>query len=1189
MSRLGEVFRFELEYRLRAPSTWIYAAVLFGLPFVMLNIVNGSSSKLNSPEMVAVITSILSMVGMLVTAALFGDAATRDVQSGMHPLVYTTPLRTWEYLGGRFAGALVVNTVMLLGVPLGQALGAQMPWADPRMFGPFRAASYAQPYLLFLLPNMLLMGAVLFAVAALTRQTVAAHLGAVSILVGNTFAGELAEQVQSRRLAALLDPFGIVAMEDLTRYWTPAQKNGQLLGFPDVLVWNRMIWLAVAVLVLALLLYRFRFAHPVGAGHRRKGRRRVASPEPGRVAPVAVPPVEGVFGPWTRARQTLAVMRRSLEEMAKSRAFAVLLVGMLLFVMMLGWDVGDVVFGTSAWPVTHLMAGAVLAEAASMVMTLLIVIFAGELVWRERDVRMSAIADASPVPDGVALLGRFLALVTLVAVLQAVLIGAGMLLQTLQGYHRYEVGLYLRFLFGIKLADYALLAALAMTVHVVVNQKYLGHVAVILFYLFTVFAQQLGVRHHLLVYGSDPGWIYSDLNGFGPFVEPFVWFKLYWAAWALLLAVVARLFWVRGRERDSRPPLALARARLNAPLLRSVVVAGVLIVGLGGFIFYNTNVLNEYRTPFQKQAELARYERRYKRFEGAPQPSIARAELRIELYPERGAADLRGSYQLVNRTARAIDSVHVLLSREVHARSFRFDRPARAVLADDRLQYRIYVLERALQPRDSLRLAFDVAYRTRGFRNGDIPTAVVRSGAFFDRMWLPALGYQSSVELAGAEDRRRHGLPPLPPSPAPDDPRARPLLADRGWMEPVHVDAVIGTRGEQIAITAGTLRREWRENGRRYFHYRTDAPLPFLSPFLSGEYAVREDRWNDVALRIYHHPAHGVNVPRMFRGLKASLDYNTAAFGPYQFRELRIVEFPRYESFARAYPHTIAFSEGSAFLTRVNEGDVDRPFFVTAHETAHQWWGGQVVGANVRGSALLSESLAQYSAMMVMEKTFGPEQVRRFYDYELDRYLQGRRVFSNREVPLLQVENQSYLYYHKGAVAMYALREHIGEQAVNTALRRYLQKHRAGVPPFPTSLDLYAELRAVTPDSMQSLLHDLFAEITLWNVSATEARVQPAANGAFRVTLDVTASKVRADSIGNETEVPMNDLVEIGVFGPAADGEAGGAPLYLRRHRIRSGRQTITVTVPRRPARAGIDPLNKLIQREAGDNVVDVR
>nr|WP_240979178.1 M1 family aminopeptidase [Longimicrobium terrae] len=319
--------------------------------------------------------------------------------------------------------------------------------------------------------------------------------------------------------------------------------------------------------------------------------------------------------------------------------------------------------------------------------------------------------------------------------------------------------------------------------------------------------------------------------------------------------------------------------------------------------------------------------------------------------------------------------------------------------------------------------------------------------------------------------------------------------------------------------------------------------------------------------------------------MKAALDYNTASFGPYSYRELRVVEVPRYSNFNRAHPQTIAVSEGGAFLTRVGPGDVDRPFFVIAHETSHQWWGGQVSGADVRGRSVISETLAQYSAMMAMEKTLGRDQVQRFYDYEMDRYLEGRRVFTNREVPLLYAEGQDYVYYHKGAVAMYTLRERVGEARVNAALRRFLERYRDAGPPYPTSRDLYAELRAVTPDSLRPLLRDLFEEITLWDVRAQAVRVQPAGAAGYRVTLDVVARKVRADSIGTETEIPMDDVVEIGVF--AGEGEPG-TPLYLRPHRIRSGRQTITVMVPRAPARAGIDPYGRLIQRERNDNLVGV-
>jgi hypothetical protein len=190
-------------------------------------------------------------------------------------------------------------------------------------------------------------------------------------------------------------------------------------------------------------------------------------------------------------------------------------------------------------------------------------------------------------------------------------------------------------------------------------------------------------------------------------------------------------------------------------------------------------------------------------------------------------------------------------------------------------------------------------------------------------------------------------------------------------------------------------------------------------------------------------------------------------------------------------------------------------------------------------------------------------------------------------VPLLEVGDQPYIAYRKGAIAMYTLREHIGEEAVHTALRRYVDKFRAA-PPYPTSLDLYAELRAVTPDSLNHLLTDLFETVTLWDVRMQRAVVEPTGTGEFRVTLEVWAKKVRADAVGKETEVPMDEFVEIGVFAPG-EGDSLGTPLHLQRHRIRSGQQTIRITVPREPGRAGIDPYRKLIDRDGQDNVFEVK
>jgi hypothetical protein len=156
---------------------------------------------------------------------------------------------------------------------------------------------------------------------------------------------------------------------------------------------------------------------------------------------------------------------------------------------------------------------------------------------------------------------------------------------------------------------------------------------------------------------------------------------------------------------------------------------------------------------------------------------------------------------------------------------------------------------------------------------------------------------------------------------------------------------------------------------------------------------------------------------------------------------------------------------------------------------------------------------------------------------------------------------------------------------VNGTLRRLVETHRqAGAPP-ATTLDLYRELQAVTPDSLRYLLHDLFEVNTYWVLQTERARADSTATGAWRVTLDVRARKMAYDSAGVETEMPMDEWVPIGVFG-RAERSAGrlSAPLYLQQHRIRSGRQTITVTVPRKPVLAGIDPHHVLDSEDKEDD-----
>jgi ABC-type transport system involved in multi-copper enzyme maturation permease subunit len=1181
-----EVFRFEFEHRVRSASTWLSAGFLFLVAIWMFLATADGEGMVNAPERLAGGSAIVGMFGALISAAIFGDAAVRDVKAGMDPLLYTSPLTRAHYLGGRYLAALLVNLLIVPVIPLGFITATRIAGSF-ETFGAFRLVAYVQPFLLFVVPNVVIVGALLFTIGVLARGVIPVYLGAVGIFVGNIVTLNLVEGIASPVVAVVADPTGIAALMATTRGWTEAERNTQLVGLPTFVAWNRLLWITIALAVLALLVRRFRLAHADGGGQRRSAASAVAAMEELRLtAPVAVPRVNGTHGRRAGVRQALAIARQSLMQLAATRSFALVLLGLVGLTLLFGWNVSDTVFDTSTWPLTFLVAEEVLSSRVVPLVWILLALYAGELAWSSRESGSAELVDAAPVTELVLLTGRFLALVAMLVLWLLALMEGGLLIQALQGYYQFEFALYLRILFGLNLAHWMLLAVLAMTVHVVVNHKYLGHLVVLLLIGSARALPPLGlVRHRLLLYGTDPGWTYSEMNGFGPFLAPWAWFKAYWGAWALLLLVASCVLWVRGSEAGWRHRWRAARERWVGGAVRATAVALVLMLTLGGWIFYNTNVLNTYRTAGEESLPKARYEKEYARFERALHPTITAAELRVELYPEQGAMEVRGRYSLANRGGTPIDSVHVTLHPEVELRRLETIRRSRVVLADTVAGYRILALQEALAPGDSLHLDFEAALVPRGFRNGRMPTEVVRNGSRIDRRWFPMIGYQRAMELESQDARARHGLAPRRVLPGADDVRALRQRFSLSDADLVSTSTVVGTSADQVAIAPGTLRRSWTENGRRYFHYESDGPTAFGGTVYSGRFAVRTDRWRDVELAIRYHPSHARNLDRMMRGMKESLEYFSAQFGPYKGRALEIVEFPRYGGFGVAHANLIGFTE-DALLSRVQDGEIDQPFYGTAHEVAHQWWGWAVRGAVVKGIGFLSESLANYSAMMATEKFHGPDVARRVYDFQMERYLTGR-VTQSREVPLLDVEDQPYIAYRKGAVAMYTLRERIGEERVNSALRRFADRFRDAAPPYPTSRELYAELRAVTPDSLHGMLADWFEHVTLWELRTVKATMEPAAAGRYRVTLEVEARKLRADSAGRETEVSMDEWVEVGVRAPYGE-DKDGPMLFLAPHRIRSGRQVITVEVSARPGSAGIDPRRTLTERIRDNNIVAV-
>jgi aminopeptidase N len=317
------------------------------------------------------------------------------------------------------------------------------------------------------------------------------------------------------------------------------------------------------------------------------------------------------------------------------------------------------------------------------------------------------------------------------------------------------------------------------------------------------------------------------------------------------------------------------------------------------------------------------------------------------------------------------------------------------------------------------------------------------------------------------------------------------------------------------------------------------------------------------------------------------------AFSPYQFRQARILEFPGYSSFAQSFANTIPYSESIGFIQddraiRKDTDKIDMVTYVTAHELAHQWWAHQVIGANMQGMTMLSETFAQYSAMLVMEHLYGPEHVRKFLKEELDAYLRARGGEDIEELPLDRVEDKGYIHYRKGAVIMYRLKETVGEDVVDRSLRRLLAQYAFKGAPYPASKDFIKILREEAGPKYDALITDLFDKITLYDLKANGATWIRRPDGKYDVTLTVAAHKFYADGKGKQTEVGMDEPVNIGLFlAKPSDADFGRDKIiFLAPRTVGSGSHTFHMITSVAPKFVGIDPYNEWIDRDSDYNIV---
>jgi aminopeptidase N len=1192
--QFSPVAAFEARYQFTSPVFWVAFLLFFLLSFGattvdQIQIGSRGNVNLNAPFAILQMLGIMSVFAVFVVVAMVAGTVLRDDETGFAPILRSTRLGKGAYLTGRFAGALVAALGVLAAVPLAIALGSAMPWLDAEKIGPFVPGHYLYALFVLGLPTLLITGAIFFSLATVTRSMMWTYVGAVALLVLFLVTRGLLRDLQYDTLSALSDPFGLSALAITTKYWTAFDRNTRLPGLSGLLLANRVLWSAGALALFAFTAWRFRF-------ETRSARSGAAPAAPPAEAVRAAPPVPGAVprdDRRTRLAQFWALARFDMAGVFGSPAFFVLLVIGVVNAGGSAWYIGEW-YGARNIPVTRLMVQA-LQGAFTLMPIIIAIYYGGELVWRDRERRMHEIVDATPAPDWAHLVPKIAAIAGVLVASALVAVLTGMAVQLFKGYTRFEPLGYLAWFVWPTVVVSLHLAVLSVFVQVLVPQKFIGWGVMLVYLVASIALGTAGFEHNLYLYAGTPPVPLSDMNGMARFWIGQAWFHLYWSAFATLFAVGAYALWRRGSIAPLRLRLPVARRRLRGGALAIGGAALAVAVASGAFIFWNTNVLNHYEPAPQREASLAEAERALLRFETLPMPRITAVTLDVQLYPREARALTTGRYRIENRSGQPIAELHL-----GWADPMTLDE---VVLPGARLEkdhapwtYRVYRLEPAMQPGEVRTLAFRTTLQQRGFSNGTPLTRLVDNGSFVDNGEIsPTIGVSREAFLKDRAKRRKHGLPPdlRPPTLENESGRARNgLRADSDWVE---ADITVTTDADQTPIAPGYTVSDTTADGRRRVRFKPDAPINHFFSIQSGRYAVARDTatagGKTVELAVYHHPGHEFNVDRMLSAMKQSLALFSEQFSPFQFRQARIIEFPSYADFAQSFANTIPYSENIGFLTRVGDPDkIDVVTYVTAHEIAHQWWGHQLVPSQQQGGTLLVESFAQYSALLVMERLYGKEQMRRFLKYELDRYLRSRGGEVVEELPLARVENQPYIHYQKGSLAMYWLKEVVGEAVVNRALAKLLAQHAFRPAPYPNSTDFLRLLRAEAGPAHEGLITDLFEKITLLDVKASDARAVQRPDGRWEASFTVEARKFHADGKGKETEAPLDEPFDVGAFKvePGKPGYNAQSVLAMERRPLRSGRQSVTLVLAERPTWVGVDPYNKRIDRNSDDNLARV-
>jgi ABC-2 type transport system permease protein len=1202
--RFRAVFAMELSHDVKRPLFWVLIVILaltaWGLSSGNMRISSGDSTVGGTKAWITsmyAVSQMLSMVVMLFYAFFVAIAAgmtvIRDDELGVGELLHATPLTPGEYIWGRFSGVTLSFMIVLALQMLFMVICAYVlphPGKE-EVFGPFAVSHYVVPALVFAVPTIWFFAGVSFALGVFTRKPILVFMFPLAALL---FVGFFMWNwsptwldLKWNRLLMVLDPAGF---RWLNETWLKVDRgvdfyNTAPVRYDVYFLANRLLCLVLGLAGVVLAHRRFALTLRGSAAPRARrrglGRARTApraiSETGGAAEPAAIPALRRPLGelgmrvsPPGFLRGAWDVLKVELRELRTQP-------GLYLFVpIILIQVIGTAIVANGAFSTPLLNTPGTLAVRSMNTLTLLIVLlvlfYTVESLERERNTGFGSIFHAAPIHTGSILLGKTLANAVVGLVVVAATFVACAIVLLVQGRVAFDIRPFL-LVWGVLLVPTVVAwTAFTAALWTLTRNRLTTYALGLGFLILTGYLQTIGKMSWAGNWDLWSALRWSDMGIFELNRTAIVLNRIeVLALAAFFLGLTMKLF----PRRELDPVRTLARmspgalARGSLSLLPALAVAAVA----GGLLVHDVD------TGFQGGAakKLAKdyWRKNIATYKDYPLPSFTHVDLAVDLRPEHRELAVHGTYHLVNRGKETLERVP--LTGGLHWKDLEWTMNGEKAAPEDRSHLYVFTPPRPLAPGDSLTIGFRFHGRyPQGItKNGGgneefiLPSGVVLTS--FRPTMAPLLGFQEGVgvDRDNSYDSKEYS----------DDfyvgrtPSA--FGVDRPFTTHIEVSGPVGLTLNSV----GTLVSDATDGDRHTAVWVSDRPVTFFN-IVAGRWAVHEGH----GTRIYYYPGHHANIDEMGEALDAARKYYSEWFMPFPWKELKLSEFPDMARYAQGFPTDITFSEGIGFLTK-SDPKTNLAFLVTAHESAHQWWGNILNPGKGPGGDILSEGMAHFSTALLFQQVKGERGRMEFLKRIEEIYGDNRQADSER--PLVKTDGSragdTAVIYNKGGWVFWMLLEYLGRDRDLAGVHDFITTY-ADNPDHPVLQDFVAVMRKQAPDTTgydafvrQWFFEKVVPEYRISGAEVTELNTVADASGEPAASWEVTASVENAGTGTMPVEVAATAGKRFDKEGkPDADYRDARTTVTL----AAGEKKEVTIRCGFKPEKLVVDPDVEVLQLE---------